>query len=180
MFCYGIFSGLCGRLSKVKAKVEFGCANARKEPLFFQVKPLNVLFLYIFCSIIWFCCSPLQNVRRVALVTFNSAAHNKPSLIRDLLEQILPQLYNETKVRVCRFKIFFFFFFHQKAQGLLLRDCACTIADQGHKGTNGTHDDKRRGILKLVITAYSFLVFRSPGASSLETYLYHWFTMPGI
>lgn len=115
MFCYGIFSGLCGRLSKVKAKVEFGCANARKEPLFFQVKPLNVLFLYIFCSIIWFCCSPLQNVRRVALVTFNSAAHNKPSLIRDLLEQILPQLYNETKVRVCRFKIIFFFFFSPKS-----------------------------------------------------------------
>ena len=43
-----------------------------------------------------------QNVRRVALVTFNSAAHNKPSLIRDLLDQILPQLYNETKVRVCK------------------------------------------------------------------------------
>ncbi|XP_046857896.1 cullin-associated NEDD8-dissociated protein 1-like [Xenia sp. Carnegie-2017] len=39
------------------------------------------------------------NVRRVALVTFNSAAHNKPSLIRDLLEAILPQLYSETKVR---------------------------------------------------------------------------------
>ena len=39
-------------------------------------------------------------VRRVALVTFNSAAHNKPSLIRDLLETVLPHLYNETKVRV--------------------------------------------------------------------------------
>ncbi|CAH1772992.1 unnamed protein product [Owenia fusiformis] len=39
------------------------------------------------------------NVRRVALVAFNSAAHNKPSLIRDLLESILPHLYNETKVR---------------------------------------------------------------------------------
>uniref|UniRef100_A0A2C9JF10 TATA-binding protein interacting (TIP20) domain-containing protein n=1 Tax=Biomphalaria glabrata TaxID=6526 RepID=A0A2C9JF10_BIOGL len=38
-------------------------------------------------------------VRRVALVTFNSAAHNKPSLIRDLLETVLPHLYNETKVR---------------------------------------------------------------------------------
>ncbi|CAH3188697.1 unnamed protein product, partial [Porites evermanni] len=42
---------------------------------------------------------PDLNVRRVALVTFNSAAHNKPSLIRDLLDQILPQLYNETKIR---------------------------------------------------------------------------------
>ena len=28
---------------------------------------------------------PDLNVRRVALVAFNSAAHNKPSLIRDLL-----------------------------------------------------------------------------------------------
>ncbi|XP_076457085.1 cullin-associated NEDD8-dissociated protein 1-like [Babylonia areolata] len=39
------------------------------------------------------------NVRRVALVTFNSAAHNKPSLIRDMLDSVLPHLYNETKVR---------------------------------------------------------------------------------
>ena len=38
------------------------------------------------------------NVRRVALEVFNSAAHNKPSLIRDLLAQILPHLYSETKV----------------------------------------------------------------------------------
>ncbi|XP_042679425.1 cullin-associated NEDD8-dissociated protein 1-like [Centrocercus urophasianus] len=39
------------------------------------------------------------NVRRVALAMFNSAAHNKPSLIRDLLNTLLPSLYNETKVR---------------------------------------------------------------------------------
>ncbi|XP_046577843.1 cullin-associated NEDD8-dissociated protein 1-like [Haliotis rubra] len=42
---------------------------------------------------------PDLNVRRVALVTFNSAAHNKPSLIRDLLDSVLPHLYNETKIR---------------------------------------------------------------------------------
>ncbi|XP_063225020.1 cullin-associated NEDD8-dissociated protein 1 [Bacillus rossius redtenbacheri] len=42
---------------------------------------------------------PDINVRRVALVAFNSAAHNKPSLIRDLLDSLLPQLYAETKVR---------------------------------------------------------------------------------
>ena len=40
-----------------------------------------------------------QNVRRVALVAFNSAAHNKPSLIRDLLRTVLPHLYNETQKR---------------------------------------------------------------------------------
>ncbi|KAK2158819.1 hypothetical protein LSH36_163g01004 [Paralvinella palmiformis] len=39
------------------------------------------------------------NVRRVALVAFNSAAHNKPSLVRDLLSKVLPHLYSETKVR---------------------------------------------------------------------------------
>ena len=42
------------------------------------------------------------NVRRVALVAFNSAAHNKPSLVRDLLNKVLPHLYSETKVRVSR------------------------------------------------------------------------------
>ena len=33
------------------------------------------------------------------MVAFNSAAHNKPSLIRDLLRTVLPQLYNETQKR---------------------------------------------------------------------------------
>ncbi|RZB66666.1 cullin-associated NEDD8-dissociated protein 1 [Asbolus verrucosus] len=42
---------------------------------------------------------PDLNVRRVALVAFNSAAHNKPSLIRDLLDSILPRLYHETNVK---------------------------------------------------------------------------------
>jgi len=42
---------------------------------------------------------PDLNVRRVALVAFNSAAHNKPTLIRDLLREVLPQLYNETQKR---------------------------------------------------------------------------------
>ncbi|XP_044740859.1 cullin-associated NEDD8-dissociated protein 1 isoform X2 [Chrysoperla carnea] len=42
---------------------------------------------------------PDLNVRRVALVAFNSAAHNKPSLVRDLLEYLLPQLYQETIVK---------------------------------------------------------------------------------
>ncbi|NXG47415.1 CAND1 protein, partial [Psilopogon haemacephalus] len=42
---------------------------------------------------------PDLNVRRVALAMFNSAAHNKPSLIRELLGSALPSLYAETKVR---------------------------------------------------------------------------------
>ncbi|CAK9808310.1 Cullin-associated NEDD8-dissociated protein 1 [Anthophora quadrimaculata] len=42
---------------------------------------------------------PDLNVRRVALVAFNSAAHNKPMLIRDLLDSVLPHLYTETKMK---------------------------------------------------------------------------------
>lgn len=39
------------------------------------------------------------NVRRTALITLNSAAHNKPSLILSLLPKILPSLYEETLVK---------------------------------------------------------------------------------
>ncbi|XP_014851808.1 PREDICTED: cullin-associated NEDD8-dissociated protein 1-like [Poecilia mexicana] len=39
------------------------------------------------------------NVRRVALVMFNSATHNKPSLVKGLLGTILPHLYKETQIR---------------------------------------------------------------------------------
>ena len=45
---------------------------------------------------------PDLNVRRVALVALNSAAHNKPSLVRDLLPTTLPQLYDQTKIKVSR------------------------------------------------------------------------------
>lgn len=38
------------------------------------------------------------NVCRVTLLTFNSAAHNKAFLIRNLLDMILPNLYNATKI----------------------------------------------------------------------------------
>ncbi|CAD5120365.1 DgyrCDS8938 [Dimorphilus gyrociliatus] len=44
-------------------------------------------------------CDKDLNVRRVALVTFNSAAHNKPALIRDLLPKVLSSLYDETVVK---------------------------------------------------------------------------------
>ena len=42
---------------------------------------------------------PVLLVRRVALIALNSAAHNKPSLIKDMLDVILPKLYAETNVR---------------------------------------------------------------------------------
>ncbi|KAL1433050.1 hypothetical protein MTO96_002025 [Rhipicephalus appendiculatus] len=42
---------------------------------------------------------PDLGVRRVALLALNSAAHNRPQMVRDLLDTLLPQLYQETKVR---------------------------------------------------------------------------------
>lgn len=39
------------------------------------------------------------NVRRVAIVTLNSAVHNKPKLIKEYLPSLLPALYEETKVK---------------------------------------------------------------------------------
>lgn len=42
---------------------------------------------------------PDLGVRRVALVALNSVAHNKPALVRDLLDTLLPRLYGETRVR---------------------------------------------------------------------------------
>lgn len=54
---------------------------------------------------------PEPSVRRVALVAFNSAVHNKPSLVRELLPELLPYLYSETKVKVgiVTFNLIFFF-----------------------------------------------------------------------
>jgi cullin-associated NEDD8-dissociated protein 1 len=39
------------------------------------------------------------NVRRLALLTINSAAHRKPYLIRDVLDDLIPLLYAETVVK---------------------------------------------------------------------------------
>ena len=71
------------------------------------------IVVYICCNVVYMLythhCFALQNVRRVSLVTFNSAAHNKPVFIRDLLGDILPHLYNETKVRVRKDKMQYFY-----------------------------------------------------------------------
>jgi len=37
-------------------------------------------------------------VRRAAIITMNSAAHNKPRLVKDCLAELMPALYEETKV----------------------------------------------------------------------------------
>lgn len=74
------------------------------------------------------------NVRRVALTTFNSAAHNKPSLVIDLLPQILPLLYHETLVKPELIReVEMGPFKHQVDDGLDLRkaayECMYTLLD---------------------------------------------------
>ena len=48
---------------------------------------------------------PDLNVRRVALVAFNSAAHNKPSLIRDLLRKYLHYYFDNICLSVLLWKM---------------------------------------------------------------------------
>ena len=62
-------------------------------------------------------------------VMFNSAAHNKPSLIRDLLAQVMPQLYDETKVRKELIReVEMGPFKHTVDDGLDLRKVCCNIS----------------------------------------------------
>ena len=64
-----------------------------------QPQPIDALLKHCIGEFLSSLTDPDLNVRRVSLVAFNSAAHNKPSLIRDLLRTTLPQLYNETQKR---------------------------------------------------------------------------------
>ncbi|KAF0288887.1 Cullin-associated NEDD8-dissociated protein 1 [Amphibalanus amphitrite] len=64
-----------------------------------QPQPVDALLRHCIGDFLATIGDPQLEVRRVALVALNSAAHNKPVLVRDLLDTLLPQLYNETKVR---------------------------------------------------------------------------------
>uniref|UniRef100_A0A1I8QDB4 TATA-binding protein interacting (TIP20) domain-containing protein n=1 Tax=Stomoxys calcitrans TaxID=35570 RepID=A0A1I8QDB4_STOCA len=62
-------------------------------------QPIDVLLKQNIGKFLFLLRDPEPSVRRVALVAFNSAVHNKPSLVRDLLPTLLPWLYSETKVK---------------------------------------------------------------------------------
>lgn len=65
-----------------------------------QPQPIDLLLKQNIGQYLFLLRDPEPSVRRVALVAFNSAVHNKPSLVRDLLPTLLPWLYSETKVKV--------------------------------------------------------------------------------
>lgn len=86
-------------LSSSSAQMRSTVITAFKFTISDQPQPIDVLLK----DCLRFFLQPITdqdlNVRRVSLTTLNSASHNKPRLIRDLLPDILPHLYNETKVR---------------------------------------------------------------------------------
>ncbi|NXD75224.1 CAND1 protein, partial [Halcyon senegalensis] len=93
-------------LPRLKKQLSSGSPHARstvvtavKFTIADQPQPIDALLRGCIGDFLKTLQDPDLNVRRVALAMFNSAAHNKPSLIRDLLGAVLPSLYNETKVR---------------------------------------------------------------------------------
>ncbi|XP_074734850.1 cullin-associated NEDD8-dissociated protein 1-like isoform X3 [Strix uralensis] len=93
-------------LPRLKKQLSSGSPHARstvvtavKFTIADQPQPIDALLKGCIGDFLKTLQDPDLNVRRVALAMFNSAAHNKPSLIRDLLSTVLPSLYNETKVR---------------------------------------------------------------------------------
>ncbi|NXG71728.1 CAND1 protein, partial [Baryphthengus martii] len=93
-------------LPRLKKQLSSGSPHARstvvtaiKFTITDQPQPVDALLRGCIGDFLQTLQDPDANVRRVALAMFNCAAHNKPSLIRDLLSTALPSLYNETKVR---------------------------------------------------------------------------------
>ncbi|NXL59661.1 CAND1 protein, partial [Chordeiles acutipennis] len=93
-------------LPRLKKQLSSGSPHARstvvtavKFTIADQPQPIDALLKGCIGDFLKTLQDPDLNVRRVALAMFNSAAHNKPSLIRDFLNAALPSLYNETKVR---------------------------------------------------------------------------------
>ncbi|XP_069592324.1 cullin-associated NEDD8-dissociated protein 1-like isoform X2 [Ranitomeya imitator] len=90
---------LCKQLSSGSPYTRSTVVTAIKFTISDQPAPIDPLLKNCIGDFL----KPLQdsepNVRRVTLVMFNSAAHNKPSLVRKLLSRVLPPVYEETKVR---------------------------------------------------------------------------------
>ncbi|XP_072398522.1 cullin-associated NEDD8-dissociated protein 1-like isoform X1 [Diabrotica undecimpunctata] len=64
-----------------------------------QPSPIDQLLIQCIGKFLNTLKDPDINVRRVALVAFNTASHNKPSLIRNLLDSLLPQIYEQTIIK---------------------------------------------------------------------------------
>lgn len=104
---YSLLPNLQSSLSSSSALMRTTLLTAVKFTISDQPQPIDMLLRQNMDQFLSALTDPDINVRRVTLIAFNSAAHNKPSLIRDLLDTVLPKLYAETIVKVLLyFKIF--------------------------------------------------------------------------
>lgn len=87
-------------LTSENALMRTAVVSAIKFTISDQPQPIDALLRQCIGQFLFTLQDPEPSVRRVALVAFNSAVHNKPSLVRDLLSTLLPYLYSETKVKV--------------------------------------------------------------------------------
>lgn len=87
-------------LTSESALMRTAVVSAIKFTISDHPQPIDSLLRQCIGQFLFSLQDPEPSVRRVALVAFNSAVHNKPSLVRDLLPTLLPYLYSETKVKV--------------------------------------------------------------------------------
>lgn len=86
-------------LQSNSALMRTAVVSAIKFTISDQPQPIDPLLRQCIGKFLYALKDPEPSVRRVALIAFNSAVHNKPSLVRDLLPELLPHLYSETTVK---------------------------------------------------------------------------------
>lgn len=86
-------------LQSNSALMRTAVVSAIKFTISDQPQPIDPLLRQCIGKFLHALQDPEPAVRRVALIAFNSAVHNKPSLVRDLLPELLPHLYSETTVK---------------------------------------------------------------------------------
>ncbi|XP_055713494.1 cullin-associated NEDD8-dissociated protein 1 [Phlebotomus papatasi] len=94
-----LLPGLQQALKSDSALMRTAVVSSIKFTISDQPQPIDPLLRQCIGQFLYALQDPEPSVRRVALVAFNSAVHNKPSLVRDLLPELLPQLYSETKIK---------------------------------------------------------------------------------
>lgn len=66
----------------------------------------------------------LQHVRRAAVLALSTAAHNKPNLIKGLLPELLPLLYDQTIVKVLSiFDVLVAYFKNMRCSWIYIKMC---------------------------------------------------------
>lgn len=108
-------------LQSDSALMRTAVVSAIKFTISDQPQPIDGMLRQCIGQFLFALQDPEPSVRRVALVAFNSAVHNKPSLVRELLPSLLPFLYSETKVKVILFiRVIFNSFCHKHTENCII------------------------------------------------------------